>query len=99
MSNNDMTARGGTPATGGAKSGRSLTHLCPRDPEHHTVAVPTLYASGRTQIDIALRHGSGGVHGRSTGQARAETRLSAALAPPAQLPSWQQPVRVAVGAV
>ncbi|WP_432973527.1 hypothetical protein [Dactylosporangium sp. CA-233914] len=99
MSNNDMTARGGTAATGGARSGRSLAHRCPRDREHHAVAVPMLYESGRAQIDIALRHGPGGVHGRSTGQARAETGLSAALAPPAQLPSWQRSVRVAVGAV
>ncbi|MFG2045530.1 hypothetical protein [Dactylosporangium sp. NPDC048998] len=99
MSNNDMTAHGGTAGSGGARSGRSLAYRCPRDPEHHAVAVPMLYESGRAQIDIALRHGPGGVHGRSTGQARAETGLSAALAPPAQLPSWQRSVRVAVGAV
>ncbi|MFD0580792.1 hypothetical protein [Dactylosporangium darangshiense] len=69
---------------------------CPRDPGHPVVAVPALYQSGRAQIGIELRHGPGGVRGRSVGKAQAETPLSAALAPPMALPAWQRPVRVAV---
>ncbi|GAA2351598.1 hypothetical protein GCM10010170_041830 [Dactylosporangium salmoneum] len=51
MNNNDMTARGGSAGAGGASSARSATYRCPRAPEHHAVAVPMLYESGRTHID------------------------------------------------
>src|SRR4051812_47474801 len=73
--------------------------VCPIDATHRVAAVPALYAAGRGQIGITLRHGPSGVQGWSSGQAHVETALSAALAPPAPLPSWQRPAAAVVGAV
>jgi hypothetical protein len=93
----DMTRRT-TAAAGRGSRPRSAVERCPTDSEHQLFAVPALYQSGRAQIGIELRHVPGGVRGRSAGQAHAQTPLSAALAPPATLASWQRPIRVVVGA-
>src|SRR5262249_51096645 len=94
----DMTSRA---AADGPRASRArlAAGRCPVDPGHQMVAVPALYQSGRAQIGIELRHGPGGVPGRSMGRAQAQTPLSAALAPRPVLASWQRPVRVAVVAL
>ncbi|GAA1577828.1 hypothetical protein GCM10009827_119480 [Dactylosporangium maewongense] len=57
-----------------------------------------MYDSGRSHISVTMRHNVGGVRGRSSGQAYAESALSVALAPLVPLPSWRRPAVVAGGA-
>jgi hypothetical protein len=90
----DMARRSGAAeASGGGAS--SAAGRCPRDRAHNVIAVPAVYASGRSYISVTMRHNVGGMPGRSTGQAYAESALSVALAPLVPLPSWQRPAVVA----
>ncbi|MGI5243289.1 hypothetical protein [Dactylosporangium sp. CA-139066] len=93
----DMTSRGAA-GRGRGERPRPAADRCPVDAGHTVVAVPALLRSGLVQIGFEVRHGPGGVQGRSVGQAQAQTPLAAALAPPPALPSWRRPIGVAVAA-
>ncbi len=93
----DMARRSGAAGANGREA-NSAAGRCPRDPGHRVMAVPAVYASGQSQVTVAMRHNVGGVRGRSDGRAYAQTALSAALAPLLPLPSWQRPAVVAGGA-
>ena len=96
---NSLEADARVNSPGGGRSGRVSGTVCPVNAAHQVASVSALYAASRGEIGIALRHGLAGVQGRSSGRAHMETALSAALAPPAPLPSWQRPVAAMVGAV